>query len=110
MNYFYSHDWNSYDLPCCDIFLQIIVVTLYEQLAVRLCLTSILTIAFTGNNQRMWGGNSPFEWLFSSSTFFRQKGLRSKVIQQIFDGEFFSHVSSTTAKNQTANRVGYNKT
>ena len=58
MNYFYSHDWNSYDLPCFDIFLQIIVVTLYEQLAVRLCLTSILTIALTGNNdnQRMWGG------------------------------------------------------
>ena len=37
-------------------FLQIIVVTLYQQLAVRLCLTSILTIALTGNNQRMWGG------------------------------------------------------
>ena len=37
-------------------FLQIIVVTLYEQLAVRLSLTSILTIALTGNNQRMWGG------------------------------------------------------
>ena len=30
-------------------FLQIIVVTLYEQLAVRLCLTSIATIALTGN-------------------------------------------------------------
>ena len=56
MNYFYSHDWNSYDLPCFDIFLQITVVTLYEQLAVKLCLTSILTIALTGNNQRMWGG------------------------------------------------------
>ena len=44
------------DLPCFDILLQIIAVTLYEQLAVRLCLTSILTIALTGNNQRMWGG------------------------------------------------------
>ena len=39
-------------------FLQIIIVTLYEQLAVRLCLTSILTIVLTGNNdiQKMWGG------------------------------------------------------
>ena len=52
----------------------------------------------------------PFEWLFSSSTFFRQKGQRSKVIQQKFDGEFFRLVSSTTEKNQTANQVGYNKT
>ena len=49
-------------------------------------------------------------WLFSSSTFFRQKGHRSKVIQQKFDGEIFRLVSSTTEKNQTANRVGYNKT
>ena len=52
----------------------------------------------------------PFEWLFSSSTFFRQKGQRSKVIHQKFDGEFFRLVSSTTEKNQTANRVRYNKT
>ena len=55
-NYFYSHDRNSYDLPYFDIFLKKIAVHLYEQLAVRLCLTSILTIALTGNNQRMWGG------------------------------------------------------
>ena len=48
----------------------------------------------------------PFEWLFSSSTFFRQKGQRSKVIQQKFDGEFFRLVTSTAGKNQTANRVG----
>ena len=40
----------------------------------------------------------PFEWLFSSSTFFRQKGQRSKVIQQKFDGNFFRLVSSTTEK------------
>ena len=50
------------------------------------------------------------EWLFSSLTFFRQKGQRSKVIQQKIDGEFSRLVSSTTEKNQTANRVGYNKT
>ena len=35
--------------------LQIIVETLYEQLAVRLCLTASSTIAFTGKEQRMWG-------------------------------------------------------
>ena len=35
---------------------------------------------------------------------------RSKVIQQKIDGKFFRLVSSTTEKNQTANRVGYNKT
>ena len=51
----------------------------------------------------------PFEWLFLSSTFFRQKGQRSKVIHQKFDGEFFRLVSSTTETNQTANRVRYNK-
>ena len=52
----------------------------------------------------------PFEWLFSSSTFFLQRGQRSKDIQQKFDGEFFRLVSSTTEKNQTANRVRYYKT
>ena len=35
---------------------------------------------------------------------------RSEVIQRKFDGEFFRLVLSTTEKNQTANRVGYNKT
>ena len=50
----------------------------------------------------------PFKWLFSSSTFFLQKGQRSKVIQQKIEGEFFRLVSSTTKKNQTANGVGYN--
>ena len=49
----------------------------------------------------------PFEWLFSSSTFFRQKSQRSEVIQQTkFDGVFFRLVSSTTRKNQTGNQVG----
>ena len=52
----------------------------------------------------------PFEWLFSSSTFFRQKGQMSKVIQQKIDGEFFRLALSTTEKNQAANQVGYNKT
>ena len=35
---------------------------------------------------------------------------RSKIIEQKFDGEFFRLVSSTREKNQTADRVGYNKT
>ena len=59
---------------------------------------------------RLYASIGPFEWLFSSATFFRQKGQRSKVIHQKFDGEFFCLVSSTTEKNQTANRVRYNKT
>ena len=54
------------------------------------------------------GSIGPFEWLFSSSTFFFVKKV--KVIQQKFDGEFFRLVSLTTGKNQTANRVRYNKT
>ena len=49
-------------------FLQIIVVTLYEQLAVRLCLTSILTIVLTGNNDIIKGcGEALPTWIYQSS-------------------------------------------
>ena len=48
-------------------FLQIIVVPLYEQLAVRLCLTSILTIALTGNYIIKGCGEALPTWIFQSS-------------------------------------------